>query len=78
LSSVLSAIIEFPTSITEGSNLFDELSVLKNKLPRELFDGEGGLRLDDPAVVENMVKNAKEHLLARLLSEGGDQGRSSS
>jgi len=73
LSSVLSAIVEFPTSIKEGSHLADALSVLKDKLPRELFDGNEGVSLEDPAVIKDIVNSAKEHLLARLLSEGIDQ-----
>lgn len=68
LSSVLSAIASFPASAGQGGILSEELATLTNKLPRELFEGENGLNLGDPAVVENIVINARDHLLSRLLS----------
>jgi len=66
LSSVLSAIAS--ASIEENSILSEEFATLRNKLPRELFEGENGLDLADPAVVESIVNNARDHLLSRLLS----------
>ncbi len=73
LSSVLRAIVEFPTSVKDGGSLFDELSLLKNKLPRELFERDRVGSLDDPTVIKDIVNDAKEHLLARLLTEGDDK-----
>jgi len=73
LSPMLCAIADYPTEIVKGSRLHDEISILKNKLPHELFRDGDGLNLDEASVIEEIVVKAGEHLLSRLLVEGIDQ-----
>ena len=73
MSSILGAIAAFPTAVEDGSRLSDEISTMKDKLPYALFHGEDGIDIDESSVIEDIVNSAKEHLLARLLSEGLDQ-----
>jgi hypothetical protein len=44
---------------------------LKNKLPREAFDGLDGVRFDDPAFLRGLASEVRELLLCRLL--GGER-----
>ncbi len=73
LAGLLSAIVEFPTVVREGDGLADEITQLKARLPPELFGGSDSIDLDDPLVVEAVIEEAKQHLIARLLSEEPDQ-----
>jgi hypothetical protein len=47
------------------------LADLKRKLPREALEGDDALRLDDPAFVTALLGDARELILARLLSGEG-------
>ncbi|MCC6554157.1 MAG: DNA repair exonuclease [Polyangiaceae bacterium] len=54
------------------TSLLDELSSLKGRLPLEAREGEGGIRLDDPAVVRDALDDVEQILLSRLLGKAGE------
>ena len=43
------------------------LSMLKDKLPPEVFVAEDGLKIDDEIVVARLIHEAKELLVGKLL-----------
>lgn len=47
-----------------------ELSVLRDKLPREVFSGEGAIEAEDPQEVSRLVEDVKGILLNGVLSAG--------
>ena len=50
--------------------LMAELDDVHKKLPAELRTGPDGLRLDDPATVRRLLKEAEDLVLARLAAKG--------
>jgi DNA repair exonuclease SbcCD nuclease subunit len=52
-------------------DLASELAELKRKLPREAFEGEDALKLDDPAFLARVVEEVRELVLGRLLDTEG-------
>lgn len=64
LAQSLEALSRDPVELAALSAIFAEL---KKKLPREASEGDGGLRLDDPAFFAALLPEVRELLLARLL-----------
>jgi predicted phosphodiesterase len=69
LARRLAAIKESPTDLAELAAVFADLD---KKLPPELREGEGGLRLDDPATLRAMIDDVEQMLVPRLL-DGGER-----
>ncbi len=51
-------------------SFIDDLMQLKSKLPRELLSGEEAISLDSPEFIRDIIKDAKQLLISRLLSRG--------
>ena len=68
LARRLGAIKDDPKELAE---LAAVLSELDKKLPADLRDGEGALRLTDPATLRAMLEDVEQMLVPRLL-EGGE------
>ena len=47
-----------------------ELQALKQKLPAEIAEGVDGLRLDDPAVLQELMSMTEAQILSRLMDAG--------
>jgi exonuclease SbcD len=56
-----------PAAIEE---LIEVLAPLRNKLPVEAREGEDGLRLDDPALLAQVLEDVERMLLPRVLAGG--------
>jgi DNA repair exonuclease SbcCD nuclease subunit len=55
-----------PERLSELGHLFDDLSA---KLPPEVRDGSEGLRLDDPEVLKETLRDVEQLLLVHLVTE---------
>src|SRR6185312_1851831 len=64
LARRIDAIRSDPTDLAELAAILAELD---KKLPAELREGEGALRLDDPATLRAMLDDVEQLLLPRLL-----------
>jgi DNA repair exonuclease SbcCD nuclease subunit len=67
LARRLRAIREDPKELAELASVLAELD---KKLPAELREGEGSLRLSDPTTVRALVDDVEQTLLPRLLESG--------
>jgi DNA repair exonuclease SbcCD nuclease subunit len=68
LARSLQALGADPSALT---GLAGGLADLKRKLPREALEGDDALRLDEPAFVAELLGEARELILARLLAGEG-------
>ena len=68
LARRLALIKEDPKELGELASVLAELD---KKLPAELREGEGALRLGDPATLRAMLDDVEQMLVPRLL-EGGE------
>jgi DNA repair exonuclease SbcCD nuclease subunit len=64
LARRLASMKEDPADLAALTSVFAELD---KKLPAELREGEGGLRLDDPATLRAMLDDVEQLLVPRLL-----------
>lgn len=48
----------------------EDLALLKEKLPREVFAGEDAIRYDDPEELARLVEDVKGMLVTGILSPG--------
>ncbi|NTU42800.1 MAG: DNA repair exonuclease [Nitrospirales bacterium] len=53
------------------ASFIDDFNGLKAKLPTELFQGEDSLDLEEPGRVRQLIEDAAQMVVSRLLSEGG-------
>jgi hypothetical protein len=74
VGSLLRYLEELPGDEAQLLELADELSDLKRKIPAELFEGEGAVRIDDLERLRKTVAEDVRRILAgRLLYGGGSE-----
>lgn len=72
LARLLRDIHGLPDQMDAVEGFKETLDKLLMQLPAEALDGQAGLDLRDPAVLGELVAEAKEMLIGRLLERGGE------
>lgn len=72
LGGLARSLAALPDGAEALAELADELAALTAKLPAPVREGPEGLRLDDPALLAELVRDAEQLLLPRLLEAEGD------
>ena len=62
-----------PGNPEEIGGLKDVIADLRQKIPAEAFGADSVLNLDENQTVERLVEEAKQMLIGRLLTVGGDK-----
>lgn len=73
LGRLLDDILKTPGDPAAIEGLEEIIDDLKQKLPREALSEESNLDLGDSDTLENLVEEARQMLVGRLLAEGGEK-----
>ncbi len=70
---LLTEILETSDDPGEIKGLNELITKLRKKIPPEAFNTNSDLKLDDEHTIGQMIREAKQMLVSRLLSTGGNQ-----
>lgn len=73
IGQVVRSLLELRDHPEGRGELLSELADLRSKLPAEVREGPDAIRLDDPALVDEMLGDIEQLVVARLLATGDDE-----
>jgi hypothetical protein len=73
IGQVVRSLLELRDHPEGRGELLSELADLRSKLPSEVREGPDAIRLDDPALVDEMLGDIEQLVVARLLVTGDDE-----
>jgi hypothetical protein len=72
LAKLLHDIVNTAPHPAEIEGLADVIAEIRQKLPHEVFAEDSPFNMDDAATLERLIQEAKQMLIGRLLSVGGE------
>jgi hypothetical protein len=70
LSDLVRYLNGLPTTEEIGALLAEDIRILKEKLPPELFQGQEAMNPDSPEKLSGLVEEVKGMLIQRILASG--------